>query len=48
MGLSSISLDLSQESKRKIIAKSFRIQTITYNSEATISNFNTIKTEDNT
>ena len=33
--------------ERKIIAKSFKIRTITYKSEATISNCNTIQAEDN-
>ena len=31
----------------KILAKSFRMQTITYNNQDTINNCNTIKTEDN-
>ena len=49
MGLISMSIDLVPESeKRKIIAKPFKIWKITYNSEATISNCNTIQTEDNT
>ena len=47
MGLLSMSLDLAPESQRKIIAKSFKIRAITYNSEATISSCNTIQTEDN-
>ena len=39
---------LLQSPKRKIIAQSFKTWTITYKSEATISNCNTIQTEDNT
>ena len=46
MGLFSMSLDLAPESQRKNIAKSSKIWTITYTSEATISNCNTIQTED--
>ena len=38
---------LGQSLKRKVIAKSLKIRTIIYNSEATISNCITIETEDN-
>ena len=36
-----------REDKRKVIAKSFKIWTFTYNSEALISNCKVIQTEDN-
>ena len=49
MGLVSISLDLATEylNIREIFAKSFKIRTITCNSELTISIEKTIQTEDN-
>ena len=48
MGLFSMSVDLAPESQKENYCKIvLKMRTITYNSEATISNCNTIQTEDN-
>ena len=47
MRLFSMSLDLAPESRKEIIANSFKGRIITYDSEATINNCSTIQTEDN-
>ena len=47
MRLFSMSLDLAPESQKEIVAKSFKLWTITYNSEEKISNFNNIQNENN-
>ena len=47
MGLFSMSLDLAPKSLKENDQKSFKIRTITYNSEATINNCSIVQTEDN-